>query len=67
MVVEQYKILLSKSWSCIVSAAIDIRLHKYNKPYSDGIFLKYSSHELVNKINNIKHPIIREVFKKLKF
>ena len=52
----------------VISAAIDKYVYtSIIEPYSDGIFLKYSSHELVNKINNIKHPIIREVLKNLNF
>ncbi len=35
-------------------------------PYVDGIFLKYSISENVKNINNIKHPIIREVLKNYK-
>jgi D-glycero-alpha-D-manno-heptose-7-phosphate kinase len=35
-------------------------------PYVDGIFLKYSNSENVEKIKDIKHPIIREVLKNYK-
>lgn len=50
----------------VISAAINKYVYtSIIEPYSDGIYLKYSSHERANKINNIKHPIIREVLKNL--
>lgn len=33
------------------------------KPFIKGIYLKYSKIESANTFNNIKHPIIKEVFK----
>jgi D-glycero-alpha-D-manno-heptose-7-phosphate kinase len=35
------------------------------RPFTEGIFLKYSEIEHVEKIDEIKHPILREVLKEL--
>ena len=48
----------------LLSAAID----KYvfvtiNRPFQPGIFLKYSSYESLEFIDDIKHPIIREAIR----
>jgi len=48
----------------LISAAID----KYvfvtvTRPFSPGVYLKYSSIENVNNINGVQHPIIRESLK----
>lgn len=45
----------------LIAAAIDRYVYvTINKPFKDGIFLKYSSIENETDINNINHPIIRE-------
>ena len=50
----------------LISAAIDKYIYvTIIKPFSKGIFLKYSDLEKVNSINKIKHPIIRETLKEL--
>ena len=50
----------------LISAAIDKYIYvTIIKPFSKGIFLKYSNLEIVNSINKIKHPIIRETLKEL--
>ena len=50
----------------LISAAIDKYIYvAIIKPFSKGIFLKYSNLEIVNSINKIKHPIIRETLKEL--
>jgi D-glycero-alpha-D-manno-heptose-7-phosphate kinase len=36
------------------------------RPFTEGIYLKYSEIEHVKKVTNVKHPIIREVLKELK-
>lgn len=50
----------------VISAAINKYVYtSIIEPYSDGIYLKYSSHERVKKIQDIKHPIIKEVLKNI--
>lgn len=45
----------------LIAAAIDKYVYvTINKPFKDGIFLKYSSFENVMNVNDIHHPIIRE-------
>lgn len=45
----------------VISAAIDKYVYvTVTRPFTEGVFLKYSQHEFVKKINEIKHPIIRE-------
>ena len=45
----------------VLSAAIDKYVYVSTiKPFSEGIFLKYSSFEHVGSIEQIRHPIIRE-------
>lgn len=45
----------------LIAAAIDQYVYvTINKPFKDGIFLKYSSIETVSTIEEIHHPIIRE-------
>jgi D-glycero-alpha-D-manno-heptose-7-phosphate kinase len=45
----------------LLSAAIDKYIYvTINRPFSEGIFLKYSSVEHEEKVENIKHAIIRE-------
>lgn len=48
-----------------ISAAIDKYIYvSIIKPFKDGIYLKYSENEKVNKIDDIAHPIFREVLRK---
>jgi D-glycero-alpha-D-manno-heptose-7-phosphate kinase len=49
----------------VLSTAIDkyIYLAMHNYFVEDKFFLKYSKNELVDSVDEIKHPIIREVFK----
>ncbi len=45
----------------IVSAAIDKYVYvTVMRPFTEGIFLKYSQQEMVQHVEDIKHPIIRE-------
>jgi D-glycero-alpha-D-manno-heptose-7-phosphate kinase len=45
----------------LIAAAIDRYVYvTINKPFKDGIFLKYSTIENVHSIDEINHPIIRE-------
>ena len=45
-----------------ISAAIDKYVYvTITRPFSKGIYLKYSEIEKANKVKNIKHKIIREV------
>ena len=51
----------------LISAAINKYIYtSILEPYADGIYLKYSKREKVNSINQVNHPIIREVLKKFK-
>ena len=51
----------------LLSAAINKYIYtSVLEPYSDGIYLKYSKREKTDNIDNIKHPIIKEVLKKFK-
>ena len=48
----------------LLSAAIDKYVYvSLMKPFTKGIFLKYSKFEYAEKISEIKHPIIREALK----
>ena len=48
----------------LISAAIDKYVYvTITKPFSKGIYLKYSKIEKTKSINQIKHPIIRETLK----
>ena len=48
----------------VISAAINKYVYvSVSKPFKSGIFLKYSIVENKKKINEIKHPIIREALK----
>ena len=52
----------------LVSAAIDKYVYvNVNRPFIEGIFLKYSQLEHVDRVSDIKHPIIREALSLLKF
>lgn len=48
----------------LIAAAIDKYVYvTINKPFKDGIFLKYSTIENVSNVDDIHHPIIRESLK----
>lgn len=52
----------------LVSAAIDKYVYvTVMRPFTQGIYLKYSELEQVKTFDDIKHPIIREALKLLKF
>ena len=52
----------------LVSAAIDKYVYvNVMRPFTEGIFLKYSQLEQVQKITEVKHPIIREALQILGF
>ena len=52
----------------LVSAAIDKYVYvNVMRPFTEGIFLKYSQLEHVNKIEDVKHPIIREALQMMGF
>jgi D-glycero-alpha-D-manno-heptose-7-phosphate kinase len=52
----------------LVSAAIDKYVYvNVMRPFTEGIFLKYSQLEHVEKIDEVKHPIIREAMRMLGF
>jgi D-glycero-alpha-D-manno-heptose-7-phosphate kinase len=45
----------------LVSAAIDKYVYvSVNRPFAEGIFLKYSQLETADDVDSVKHPIIRE-------
>ena len=55
----------SRTPGCVVSTTINKYMYIFTHPFFDKrIQLKYSKTELVDKINDIKHPIIRETLKK---
>jgi D-glycero-alpha-D-manno-heptose-7-phosphate kinase len=52
----------------LVSAAIDKYVYvNVMRPFTEGIYLKYSQLEHVEQIANVKHPIIREALQMLGF
>jgi D-glycero-alpha-D-manno-heptose-7-phosphate kinase len=52
----------------LVSAAIDKYVYvNVMRPFTEGIYLKYSQLENVNQIIDVKHPIIREALDMLGF
>jgi D-glycero-alpha-D-manno-heptose-7-phosphate kinase len=52
----------------LISAAINKYVYvNVTRPFTKGIYLKYSKLEKVDKISDIKHPIIRETLKMLKY
>ena len=52
----------------LVSAAIDKYVYvTVMRPFTEGIYLKYSQLEHVEKISDVKHPIIREALDMLGF
>jgi len=51
----------------LLAAAIDRYVYvTVMRPFTEGIFLKYSEIEQVNRVADVKHPIIREVLEKFK-
>jgi D-glycero-alpha-D-manno-heptose-7-phosphate kinase len=56
-----------KSGGYLIAASIDKYVYAtIMRPFSEGIYLKYSEIEHVNQVNEIKHPIVREVLDYLK-
>jgi len=52
----------------LVSAAIDKYVYvTVMRPFSEGVYLKYSQLEQVRSIDEVKHPIIREALQMLGF
>lgn len=52
----------------LIAAAIDKYVYvTIMRPFSEGIFLKYSQLEHVEKISDVKHPIIREALDLMDF
>lgn len=52
----------------LISAAIDKYVYvSVMRPFTEGIYLKYSQLEHVNLVSEVKHPIIREALDMLKF
>ena len=52
----------------LVSAAIDKYVYvNVMRPFTEGIYLKYSQLEHVKQITDVKHPIIREALQILRF
>jgi D-glycero-alpha-D-manno-heptose-7-phosphate kinase len=50
----------------LIAAAINKYVYAtVNRPFTNGVFLKYSSMESVQEVELIRHPIIREVLKVL--
>jgi D-glycero-alpha-D-manno-heptose-7-phosphate kinase len=55
-----------QSGGFVVSAAINKYVYAtVTRPFTEGIFLKYSKIESVKTVSEINHPIIREVLKNL--
>ena len=51
-----------------LSAAIDKYVYvTLTKPFSEGIYLKYSKFEKIKSINQIQHNLIKNTFKELKY
>jgi len=52
----------------LISAAIDKYVYvTVMRPFAPGIYLKYSKLEHVDRTEDVQHPIIREVIKRLEF
>ncbi len=52
----------------VIAAAIDKYVYvTVMRPFSPGIFLKYSKLEHVNQVEQVQHPIIREAIRMLEF
>jgi D-glycero-alpha-D-manno-heptose-7-phosphate kinase len=51
----------------LLAAAIDRYVYvTVMRPFTDGIYLKYSEIEQINGVSDVKHPIIREVLAEFK-
>lgn len=51
----------------LIAAAIDKYVYvTVMRPFVEGIFLKYSKLEHVNQVDDVQHPIIREVLRMMK-
>jgi D-glycero-alpha-D-manno-heptose-7-phosphate kinase len=51
----------SKHGGFLIAAAIDKYVYvSVNRPFNEGIYLKYSNIEKVTKVDQVNHPIIRE-------
>jgi D-glycero-alpha-D-manno-heptose-7-phosphate kinase len=51
----------------LLAAAIDKYVYAtVLRPFTSGIYLKYSKIEQVDQVDNVQHPIIREVLKEMK-
>src|SRR3954452_18590204 len=58
----------SKYGGFVISAAIDKYVYvTITRPFTPGIFLKYSRMEQVEQVDNVEHPIIREALRMLDF
>ena len=58
----------SKHEGYFISAAINQYIYiSLLKPFQNTVNIKYSTYEKVKKVDQIKHPIFKEVFKHLKF
>lgn len=52
----------------LIAGAIDRYVYvTVMRPFTPGIFLKYSQLEHVDKVEDVKHPILREAIKELNF
>ena len=57
----------SKHGGFLIAAAIDKYVYvSVNRPFNEGIYLKYSSIEHVSKVGDVSHPIIREALDEMK-
>jgi D-glycero-alpha-D-manno-heptose-7-phosphate kinase len=57
----------SKHEGFLIAAAIDKYVYvSVNRPFNEGVYLKYSNIEQVIKVEEINHPIIREALEELK-
>ena len=55
----------SRNTGCVISTTINKYMYIFAHPFfNDQIQVKYSKTELVENINNLKHPIVRETLKK---
>ena len=53
-----------KNVGFVISAAINKYVYvTVTRPFTQGIYLKYSKIENVKKISYIRHPVIREILK----
>jgi D-glycero-alpha-D-manno-heptose-7-phosphate kinase len=56
-----------KATGFVISAAIDKYVYvTVNRPFSEGIYLKYSKMEYVLDVDSVIHPIIRESLREMK-